>query len=306
MIFLEKRLERNCILNSFDTNFCLRWQEFLATTAKDKSKTIITKHNPKTFHNMRYYFPLSSALLSAVALLSPTTESFAPRSLTSAKPSQTSLSVSVSESLDGTLPQNTSVASVPKVAQRWRKSTKQLATLGPASSNYEMIEKVWTAEIDFFGNHWRANFGRPHSHWLFGFFLQLFLAGADCFRLNFSHGSQEQKKELLMTIREIEEKYSHPIGILGDLQGPKLRVSLIDGASQRFLFAPMYAFLIWISFGLGFCRWIFTAKIRLENFPTQTVKFLRLEIHFGSISTQLLETTNVWICHIRKSLVRAR
>ena len=53
---------------------------------------------------------------------------------------------------------------------------------------------------------------------------QLFLAGADCFRLNFSHGSQEQKLELLMTIREIEEKYSHPIGILGDLQGPKLRV----------------------------------------------------------------------------------
>lgn len=52
----------------------------------------------------------------------------------------------------------------------------------------------------------------------------LFLAGADLFRLNFSHGSQEQKKELLMTIREIEEKYAHPIGILGDLQGPKLRV----------------------------------------------------------------------------------
>lgn len=45
-----------------------------------------------------------------------------------------------------------------------------------------------------------------------------------------------------MTIREIEEKYSHPIGILGDLQGPKLRVSLIDTASHRFLFSPMYTF----------------------------------------------------------------
>lgn len=87
----------------------------------------------------------------------------------------------------------TTVAAVPKLAQRWRKSTKQLATLGPASSTKEMIEK-------------------------------LFLAGADVFRLNFSHGSQEQKKELLMIIREIEEKYSHPIAILGDLQGPKLRV----------------------------------------------------------------------------------
>lgn len=88
---------------------------------------------------------------------------------------------------------STTVAAVPKLAQRWRKSTKQLATLGPASSDKEMIEK-------------------------------LFLAGADVFRLNFSHGSQEQKKELLIMIREIEEKYSHPIAILGDLQGPKLRV----------------------------------------------------------------------------------
>jgi len=85
------------------------------------------------------------------------------------------------------------VAAVPKLAQRWRKKTKQLATLGPASSSKEMIEK-------------------------------LFLAGADVFRLNFSHGRQEQKKELLDIIREVEDKYSHPIAVLGDLQGPKLRV----------------------------------------------------------------------------------
>lgn len=94
-----------------------------------------------------------------------------------------------------TLPKDTTVAQVPRVAQRWRKSTKQVITLGPASSSKEMIEK-------------------------------LFLAGADVFRLNFSHGSQEQKKELLMLIREVEEKYSHPIAILGDLQGPKLRVRI--------------------------------------------------------------------------------
>jgi pyruvate kinase len=91
------------------------------------------------------------------------------------------------------LPKDPTVAAVPKIAQRWRKSTKQLITLGPASSSKEMIEK-------------------------------LFLAGADVFRLNFSHGSQEQKKELMDLIREVEEKYSHPICILGDLQGPKLRV----------------------------------------------------------------------------------
>jgi Pyruvate kinase, barrel domain len=80
-----------------------------------------------------------------------------------------------------------------KVAQRWRKKTKQLATLGPASSTFEMIEK-------------------------------LFLAGADVFRLNFSHGEHAQKKELLDVIRAVEAKYDHPIAILGDLQGPKLRV----------------------------------------------------------------------------------
>ena len=51
---------------------------------------------------------------------------------------------------------------------------------------------------------------------------KLFLAGADVFRLNFSHGSQEQKKELLMTIRQVEEKYSHPIAVLGDLRVPSL------------------------------------------------------------------------------------
>lgn len=94
-----------------------------------------------------------------------------------------------------------SVASAPKIAQRWRKSTKQLATLGPASSDRVMIEK-------------------------------LFLAGADVFRLNFSHGSQEQKKELLDTIRSVEEQYSHPIAALGDLQGPKLRVSVSFAAMK--------------------------------------------------------------------------
>lgn len=80
-----------------------------------------------------------------------------------------------------------------KNSQRWRKKTKQLATLGPASSSFEMIEK-------------------------------LFLAGTDVFRLNFSHGEHPQKKELLDIIRQVEAKYDHPIAILGDLQGPKLRV----------------------------------------------------------------------------------
>ena len=102
--------------------------------------------------------------------------------------------------------------SYDKYSQRWRKKTKQLATLGPASSSFEMIEK-------------------------------LFLAGADVFRLNFSHGEHQQKKELLDIIRAVEAKYDHPIAILGDLQGPKLRVGtfanpegemLVKGQTFRF------------------------------------------------------------------------
>jgi len=47
------------------------------------------------------------------------------------------------------------------------------------------------------------------------------------FRLNFSHGEHAQKKELLDIIRSVEAKYDHPIAILGDLQGPKLRVGQV-------------------------------------------------------------------------------
>ena len=91
-----------------------------------------------------------------------------------------------------------------KLSQRWRKKTKQLATLGPASSSFEMIEK-------------------------------LFLAGADVFRLNFSHGEHAQKKELLDIIRQVEAKYEHPIAILGDLQGPKLRVGTFGNPEGEML-----------------------------------------------------------------------
>jgi len=52
----------------------------------------------------------------------------------------------------------------------------------------------------------------------------LFEAGADVFRLNFSHGNHDDHKRRFETIRAIEERFERPIGILLDLQGPKLRV----------------------------------------------------------------------------------
>ena len=77
---------------------------------------------------------------------------------------------------------------------------KIVATLGPASSSAEMIGK-------------------------------LFKAGADVFRINMSHTSQDRMRELVAIIRGVERDTGRPIGILVDLQGPKLRLGTFAGGS---------------------------------------------------------------------------
>ena len=85
---------------------------------------------------------------------------------------------------------------------RRQRRTKVVATLGPASGTREMI-------------------GR------------LFEAGADVFRINMSHTNHERMRELVTTIRAVEVQYSRPIGILVDLQGPKLRLgTFVEGAAM--------------------------------------------------------------------------
>lgn len=74
-----------------------------------------------------------------------------------------------------------------------KRQAKILATLGPVSNNPEMIEK-------------------------------LFNAGADAFRLNFSHGDHETHRRTFGYIREFSKKIGRPITILQDLQGPKIRL----------------------------------------------------------------------------------
>jgi len=76
---------------------------------------------------------------------------------------------------------------------RRHRNVKIVATLGPASETREMIRAL-------------------HE------------AGADVFRLNMSHGSHADIREKHRIIREVEEEFDSPIGILADLQGPKLRV----------------------------------------------------------------------------------
>lgn len=58
----------------------------------------------------------------------------------------------------------------------------------------------------------------------------LFLAGVDTFRLNFSHGTHEDHEKVFHAIRALEKEMDRPIGILQDLQGPKIRIgTLKDG-----------------------------------------------------------------------------
>src|SRR5215471_18974307 len=78
--------------------------------------------------------------------------------------------------------------------------TKIVATVGPACDTYEKL-------------------------------LELVKAGVNIFRLNFSHGAHEDKARIISYIRDINLKEPYNISILGDLQGPKLRVGDIENGA---------------------------------------------------------------------------
>jgi pyruvate kinase len=58
---------------------------------------------------------------------------------------------------------------------------------------------------------------------------QLILEGVDIFRLNFAHGSHEWLKDVLQRIRTVSDELKTPVGVLGDLSGPKIRLGRIAG-----------------------------------------------------------------------------
>ena len=61
---------------------------------------------------------------------------------------------------------------------------------------------------------------------------ELFEAGADVFRINMSHASHDMMRERVALIRSLEEEFDRPIGILVDLQGPKLRVGTFANGAE--------------------------------------------------------------------------
>jgi pyruvate kinase len=86
--------------------------------------------------------------------------------------------------------------STPTYKQKHHK-TKIVATVGPACETYDQLKN-------------------------------LVIAGVNVFRLNFSHGSHEDKKKIIDNIRGINKELNCSVAILGDLQGPKLRVGEIE------------------------------------------------------------------------------
>lgn len=87
---------------------------------------------------------------------------------------------------------------VPNVPLKKFKRTKIIATLGPATNSYDKI-------------------------------LQLIEAGANGIRLNFSHGTHEERDQQIAWIRKASIAYGKPVAIIQDLQGPKIRLGDFDG-----------------------------------------------------------------------------
>jgi len=84
---------------------------------------------------------------------------------------------------------------------RRRRKTKILATLGPASNTPAMMR-------------------------------ELFDAGVDVFRINMSHTSHDMLRQLVGDLRTLSDEVGRPIGILCDLQGPKIRLGKLGGGPR--------------------------------------------------------------------------
>src|SRR5690606_24422396 len=90
--------------------------------------------------------------------------------------------------------------------------TKIVCTLGPSSWSEERVE-------------------------------ELIRAGMDVARINFSHGEQERHGQTIATVRRVAKRLGTPVAVLGDLQGPKIRVGVLPEpvelkAGESVIFAP--------------------------------------------------------------------
>ncbi len=135
-----------------------------------------------------------------------------------------------------------------------RQKTKIVATIGPASSSKENL-------------------------------LKLVKAGADIFRLNFSHGTHEDHQKVVDNITSIIEEYEVPIGILADLQGPKIRVGEIENGKLELIPGDILTFVNEPCIGNR-------TKIYMsyEGFPTDVNVGEKVLVDDGKLVLEVIET----------------
>lgn len=136
------------------------------------------------------------------------------------------------------------------------KKTKIVATLGPATSSEEVIE-------------------------------QMILAGVNVFRVNFSHADYDDVSERIQMIRKVDKKLNTNTAILGDLQGPKLRVGKIeDGVvvnpGDRILFSTETPFV-------GNAQ---KAYMNYQDFPKDVSTGERILLDDGKLIFEVAKTNN--------------
>lgn len=136
-------------------------------------------------------------------------------------------------------------------------NTKILATIGPASSSYEML-------------------------------LELVKAGVDVFRLNFSHGSHKDHQEVINRVIRINEEHGLHIGILADLQGPKLRVGEIENNALPLKRGDILTFVN--EKCVGTMEKIYMSY---ENFARDVEVGERVLVDDGKLVFQVIETNKV-------------
>ena len=136
------------------------------------------------------------------------------------------------------------------------KKTKIVATLGPATSSEKVIEKM-------------------------------ILAGVNVFRVNFSHADYNDVGKRIKMIRKVDKKLNTNTAILGDLQGPKLRVGIIkEGVKvkpgNRVLFSTDNPFI-------GNAQ---KAYMNYQNFPKDVSKGERILLDDGKLIFEVTKTNN--------------
>lgn len=132
--------------------------------------------------------------------------------------------------------------------------TKILATVGPASNNSDMIKSLATA-------------------------------GANVFRLNFSHGTHAIHQEVIQIIRKINKEHNVHLGILQDLQGPKIRVGEVENNGVEIV--PGQPITITNDPVVGTSRLVSTVY---QNLPQDVVEGDRILIDDGNIELLVNDT----------------